>query len=291
MEILIDSLTEEWQNLVRLTPRLAVALATVLVFWYLGRSVSRLLTRIAARDGFRTLHLSLFRKLVVFVFAVLGVILALHILDLKVLAASLAAGGGITAVILGFAFREIGENILAGVFLAFSRPFQIGDLIQSGDLQGVVRSIELHTTHIRSAHGRDIFIPSSRILGSPLINFTVDGLRCLSFKVGVDYGDDTAAARLLLSEAVDSVPGVERHPPTQVHLSNLADQWVEIEVSFWVDFKRPDIRPVAVRTEVLERCRRALMAEGFTVSSNVSSNVALSGLKPVEVRMAGEAGA
>jgi hypothetical protein len=70
-------------------------------------------------------------------------------------------------ILWGFAFREIGENFLEGFFPAFSRPIDEGDLIQCADLRGVVRTIELRFTHIRSADGRDIFISSSRIFKSP----------------------------------------------------------------------------------------------------------------------------
>jgi small-conductance mechanosensitive channel len=44
----------------------------------------------------------------------LGFALALNLVGLRAVASGLQAGGGITAVVLGFAFREIGENLLAG---------------------------------------------------------------------------------------------------------------------------------------------------------------------------------
>jgi small-conductance mechanosensitive channel len=59
----------------------------------------------------------------------LGFALALNLVGLRAVASGLQAGGGITAVVLGFAFREIGENLLAGFLLAFSRPFKVNDII------------------------------------------------------------------------------------------------------------------------------------------------------------------
>jgi small-conductance mechanosensitive channel len=63
---------------------------------------------------------------------------ALNILGLERVAVSVLAGGGVTAVVLGFAFREIGENFLAGIFLAFSSPFKTGDLIRTEDIEAAL---------------------------------------------------------------------------------------------------------------------------------------------------------
>lgn len=157
-----------------------------------------------------------------------GLIIALNLLGLRGAAASLLDGGGVTAVVLGFAFREIGENFLAGFVLAFSRPFEVGDLIQSEELLGEVRGIELRHTHIRTADGRDIFIPSSQIVNKPVVNYTRDGLRSPSFTVGIDYADDSERARQILLKIVQSTEGVLEIPA-------LAAQYVELEVVFWID--------------------------------------------------------
>ena len=76
-----------------------------------------------SKANLKPTHRNFFQSLSVWILSIIGLFVALNILGLKSLAASLLAGGGITAVVLGFAFRDIGENFLAGFFLAFSRPF------------------------------------------------------------------------------------------------------------------------------------------------------------------------
>jgi len=89
---------------------------------------------------------------------------------LENLALSVLAGGGVTAIVLGFAFWEIGENLIAGVFLAFSRPFNIGDFINTEGFECRVQSIALRYTHLRADDGRDLFIPSSQLFSKSLIH-------------------------------------------------------------------------------------------------------------------------
>ena len=100
-------------------------------------------------------------ELSLWIAAFVGALLALKVMGFEGVAAGMLAGGGATAIVFGFAFRQIGENLLAGLFLVFSRPFRIGDLIQSGGLpEGTVEALDLRNTHIRTTDGRDIFIPN-----------------------------------------------------------------------------------------------------------------------------------
>lgn len=211
----------------------------------------------------------------------LGLILALQVLGLTAVATSLLATGGFMAVILGFAFKEVGENLLAGLFLAFSRSFEVGDLIESAGLRGVVKAIDLRQTHIRTGDGCDIFIPSAGIFRNPLLNFTRDGLRRTSFEVGIDYGDDPERALVLLREALSRVPGVLAKPASSVEISGLMPNYVELRAHVWVNtFEGGSV--VEARTKAMAACRVALQSEGFTFSSDVTTAHAI---PPLNVKL------
>jgi len=285
MEVFMESLQNEWHNIVRLLPKLVIGLIILTIFILIGRITSRTFMHIVSKGSFRPTHRIFFKNLIIWVFALIGIILGLNVIGLKSLAASLVAGGGITAVALGFAFRGIGENFLAGFFLAFSRPFEVGDLIQSKELTGIVRGIELRSTHIRSADGRDIFIPSAQIFNEPITNYTKDGLRRLSFKVGIDYGDDSEKARCVLEEAVGKVENVLTEPESGVNFSELLAAYVELDVFFWVDTFKKGIDMRSIRNDVIESSRRALINNGFVISSNVTNNIALGNFEPVSLRV------
>ena len=275
MEALIDSLRSDWQAVVRLIPRVIVALLILVVLVMVGRLVGRIVVKLLEKGKLTRTHQSFFKHLVTWAFALLGVIIGLNLMGLQTVAAGLMAGGGVTAVVLGFAFRQIGENFLAGFFLAFSRPFEVGDLIQSREFMGAVRGIELRSTHIRTGDGRDVYIPSSQIFNEPLVNFTRDGLRRLAFVVGVDYADETEHARRVLVEAVQAVEHVLQDPAPGVSVSALLSQYQELEVSFWIDVFKPGVEIPLVRSSAMESCRRSLKASGFTLSADVTTSVLL----------------
>ena len=262
-------------------PLLIYAILLLVAFIVLGKLVAKAIKKGLERGDFSTTYQTFFLKLVRGLFYVIGLLLALNTLGFTSIATSLLAGGGITAVVIGFAFREIGENILAGFFLAFSRPFSIGDLIQSEGLQGRVKGVELRHTHIRTADGCDIYIPSSQIFNKPLHNFTRDGLRRAGFIIGVDYEDNIQKALEILLKELSSFDEILRDPKPALLISNFTANYVEIQVYFWIDTFNQEISMGRVRTAAMEACRIKLIENNYTLSSNVTTSLQMNKLNVV----------
>lgn len=279
------ALNELLLDLLLLLPRLLVAAVVLLLARWLGGRAARLAYLALRKRTFSAIHRRFFANLAFWGVMLVGFSLALNLLGLQILAAGLLASSSATAIILGFAFREIGENFLAGFFLAFSRPFGMGDLIECAGFQGVVRGIDLRTTHIRTGDGRDIYIPNAKIFNQPLVNFTRDGLRRHAFEVGIDYADDAARARDLLTEVAQGVEGVLTEPGPGTTISELAADTVRLTVFFWEDTFVPTKLPGGIRSEVMNRCRERLLAAGFTVSANVTTALSLEAPEGVRVTL------
>ncbi|MDZ7645600.1 MAG: mechanosensitive ion channel [Woeseiaceae bacterium] len=235
VELMIESLQADWEAFLRFAPRLFYGLVLLAAFLVGARLVGRLTARVLRRTGkFRTTE-GFFRHLVTGLVSVFGVLLALGVMGFGGIAASLIATGGIVAIVLGFAFARIGENLLAGFFLSLNRPFDIDDLIKTGDLTGTVRSIELRYVHVRTFDACDVFVPSAQIFREPLYNYTRDGLRRPSFTIGAAYHDEPEAVVALLEEAVVGSPDVLAQPRAFVNIKGFADQCIEYEVFFWLE--------------------------------------------------------
>lgn len=271
MEIFTQELQEHMHAFWAYLPVLLYAIAVFCVSLLLGYIVALAVRRGMNRGNFLKAYESFFLKIVRWIFGIVGFLIALKILGFEGIATSILAGGGVTAIVLGFAFRDIGENILAGFFLAFSRPFNIGDLIRSEDLEGRVKSVELRYTHIRTSDGCDIFIPSSQIFNQPLFNYTRDGLRRADFVIGIDYADDVQHAIAVLSDSVKRVPELLREPPPVVKINGFTPSYVELNIAFWINTFKQEKMLASLKTQVMEACRKRLIKEGFTLSSSVTT--------------------
>lgn len=277
MELTSASLNTFWQDLLAFAPRLFGAVLILILFYFLGRFLSMTLSALLRKISQDRIHETFFRTVIKLLCLYLGLVLALNVVGLEKLSLSILAGGGVTAIVLGFAFREIGENFIAGVFLAFSRPFNIGDLINSEGIEGRVKSIQLRNTHLRADDGRDIFVPSSQLFSKPVINYTRDGLRRFSFKVGIDYANDAKAACNLLLDTVSSINGVLEDPAPATSISSLEPQYVELIVHYWQNVFDGEVDGRSLRINIMDACRKALLENNYTVSAETTSNIALSG--------------
>lgn len=279
-----NSFVSAWQAIADLTPRIVTAIVVLFICFWIGRILGQVAARLLAEKSEAKVFVRFLQQLITWILALLGLILALNILGLGNIAISLMAGGGMAAAVFGFAFREIGENFIAGFFLAFSRSFEVGDVIESESLVGEVKNIELRHVHIRTPDGCDIFIPSTQIFKSPLLNYTRDGLRRPYFVVGIDYSDIPEKARSLLLDVVKESEGVLKDPQPNVMMSALLPQYVELKVNFWVDTfdKSHDI--IDIKNAVMDRCCHELKKEGFTFSSDCSSNINLATPVPLAVQ-------
>lgn len=275
MEHVIESLGADWEAFLRFAPNLLYGALVLLLFWLIGSIAGRGLNSVFQRsDRFRTNERFL-RLLVRLSVTTVGVLLALSVMGFAGVAASLLATGGVFAVVLGFAFREIGENFLAGFFLSFSRPFELGDLIATGDLTGTVRTIELRYVHIRTSDGCDVYVPSAQIFRESLFNYTQDGLRRFSFTVGVAYHDSPEQVLEVLRAAIVATPDVLPEPAASVALKEFSESFVTYEVFYWIDVTSMSRGAGEVRNDAKVRCWRALQEAGLTFSTDVTTGIDL----------------
>lgn len=261
-------------RIINTTPQILAAVASLVVLIFIGRLASSGVGRLLGDDRTKGVkQVRLIKRLVRWAFNVLGLVIALHLVGLTQVATSFLAAGGVVAVVLGFAFREIGENLLAGLFLSFSRSFDVGDLIESNGIRGIVQRIEIRDVHIRTADGCDIFIPCATIYKNPLHNFTRDGLRRGSFIIGVDYGDDLQKARETLLKTVQDHKLTLANPAPNILIAGFTAAYVELEVFFWIDTFSNDHELGEIRSQVMDGCHKTLAEKGFTYSSNVTTAI------------------
>lgn len=266
----------DYQPFLDLLPKLAFALLAVIVCIVIGRIAQRALGLVLKRAEIEAGSRAFFSQLIIWIAILMGLFIGSVILGVQGAAAGLFASGSIVAIIVGFAFKEIGENFLAGLFLAFGRPFRLGDLIRIDELEGTVRGISLRHTHLRTADGQDVYMPNAKLFTSPLANYTQDGYRRMAFRLGIDYGDDSEAARGLLRETVTGMEGILETPKPACDVLEFSPNYLTMEVRYWVDAFHAPLELSEIKSRAMSACRKALLESGYTLSSGVSTAVEVS---------------
>lgn len=238
---LLEHLKNYYSDLVDLTPKIIMAVVVFMVSWFIAG-------RIQAFSGNRLrgkmhdpLLANFLSRLFRAIFMVIAFLIVLNIIGLKDFATSLAAGAGISAFVVGFALKDIGENFLAGILLAFKRPFSIGEIIESGGIKGTVIELNLRDTQIRSA-GKNIYIPNALLVKNVLINYTQENYLYQDMQVTVDASAKLELAISSILQILKLTNGVlkdaGREPSVQA--SAISGGGIVISIGYWI---RTDSQP------------------------------------------------
>ncbi|MBD2298397.1 mechanosensitive ion channel family protein [Nostoc sp. FACHB-190] len=245
-----------------LLPNLVLALIVFTIFFFVARAIKRLVKRLTHdRHQARNLGLVLGR-LAQGTTLLLGLFIALSIVIPTFRAGDLVQLLGISGVAIGFAFRDILQNFLAGILILLTEPFRIDDQIVFKDFEGTVENIETRATTLKTYDGRRIVIPNSELFTNSVTVNTAFESRRLQYDVGIGYGDDIDQAKELMLQALHSVAEVLQDPAPDVLVMELAESTVNIRVRWWV---KPPRRAddLASRDKVLSAIKKTLVANGI----------------------------
>jgi len=268
-ERLIPVLEKYLEDFWLFLPKIVFAIIVLLIAIFIGRRIKRVVQKRMSKKMDDPLLAKFIAKVFQWGIILVGLSIAMHFVGLGGIARGMLASAGITGVVLGFAFRDIGENFLAGVLLAFNRPFDVGDTVESDAIKGVVKTLDLRNTHIRSFDGKDIYIPNAMILKNPLLNYTRDGLLRFDFGVGIDQGDDADKARTLILGKINELDGLLKDPAPSVAIEELAKSTVNLRVYYWVNLFEYKGSALDLKTAAINQTKEILMDGGFTLPADI----------------------
>lgn len=270
-EKIFQSFERYYAGIVEKAPEITVGLVALLFFFFLGILIRKLIVsrlKLKVKD---TLLLNFIGRVIFVIFLIIGIVIFLNQIGLGGAAGGLLAGAGVSALILGFAFKDIGENFIAGFFLAFSRPFKIGDIIEVNGLMGNVKAMSFRNSHIRTFDGRDIFIPNSMMIKNPLINYTKDGLMRHEFIVGIDYGDDMAEATKEIMETLSTLKNIahEGELAPFVVIDQFGTSTINLKIFFWINTYDFLGSITILKSTVMQTVVNHLLKKGFTLPADI----------------------
>lgn len=166
---------------------------------------------------------------------------------------NLAVIAGGLSVGIGFGMQTIVNNFLSGLILIFSRTLHEGDVIDVGNLQGVVRKISVRATTVETFDNAIIFVPNSEFVSNRLINWTRNGrIVRREVAIGVAYGTDPKLVERLLVEVAQSVPQIVRRPQPFVLFMDFADSTLNFVLRYWSDIGTATDAASAIRHRIVE---------------------------------------
>jgi len=247
----------------RSAPRLLLGLAALLLFVLAGLVAARGADAVVARRAPGPLLRGVVRQAVVLIAVLMGLYVGLRLSGLTRVALTVASGAGLLGLALGFAFRDIAENFLAGLLLSTQRPFRIGDVIEVGEHVGVARKVTSRGTLLIDFDGNHIQLANSTVYKSTIKNYSANPLVRIHFGVGIGYDADIEHAQAEVLGALERHPAVLSDPQPLVLAESLGAATVNLRVYAWIDGSEHSM--LRVKSALLRLALTTLEAAGVSM--------------------------
>ena len=217
-------------------PNLVVAIFIASMFSIIARVVGKV-TRKVLRKALDSIQIAdLLSSIIKVVVLLSGIFVALDFLGLQGTVTSLLAGAGIIGLAIGFAFQDMTENLIAGIAMGIRKPFQIGDIVETEEIFGTVKTINLRNTLVETFFGQLEVVPNKVMFRNVLTNYSINGIRRIEVPVGISYADDPEVAAEVIVEALNKCDFVIKQDETAVFAESFADSSINLLVWFWIDY-------------------------------------------------------
>ena len=177
---------------------------------------------------------------------------------------SLIALVSVFGLAVSLAIQDVLSNVAGGMVILFSKPFSLGDYIETTDGEGDVVEISLTHTKLDTYGGQRVMLPNKAVVAGKIINYSARGIRRVDHTITASYDDSTETVRAACLKAVSRTPHVRQDPAPAVVLTAYKDSAIEYHVRFWADIA---YFWDAYNTS-LEEIRRCFDEDGVTMTYN-----------------------
>ncbi len=244
-------------------PLIAVGVVVFLIFFGLAFGARRLIKMASLKAKVDPMLASLMSRIGYFLVIIFGAFVAATVIFPGVNPGSLITSLGIGSVALGFAFKDVLQNLFAGFLILFYRPFSIGDQIKIDDFEGTVEEINVRATKIKTYDGERVVVPNNELYMKSVLVRTAFPHRRTKITIGIGYGESHEEARKIMFDVLRNTEGVLDQPEPDVNVVELADSSVNLKMLYWTKSEQTDTRKTADR--VVSATKKALDDAGIEI--------------------------
>ncbi|MBS1793477.1 MAG: mechanosensitive ion channel family protein [Acidobacteria bacterium] len=242
-------------------PYIVAGIIVLLLFWLLAQLVKKGFWSASGRTRLDGRLRILFSRLIFVVVIVLGIFTALTVVIPSFGFGDLITGLGFTSFVIGFATKDILNNLLSGVLILWQQPFRIGDYLFVGNNQGKVEYIGVRATQLRKDDGELILIPNGDMYSSAITIRGAGAERRMILKISIGYDSDIGQAKDIITGVLNGTDGVVGEPKPSAVVTDLSSDGVNISIYFWLNTNTH--KPMQVFDSVATAIKKSLDDAGI----------------------------
>jgi small-conductance mechanosensitive channel len=271
IETFKKSLYQSWFSLIDKLPTIIFSIIIFIIGLLIIKLINKYAKKIIVAKANDPLVADFILSIISLALTVILFVICLGILGFDDVTNKVLAAAGLSTFIIGFALKDIGENFLAGILMAFQRPFRIGDLIQIDNVKGRVIEMSLRSTTIKTLDGIDAYIPNASILKNNLENFTIDELMRNDFILSVSHDDRIDEAFDMIDAILKENEFVLNIPTHAVLVDKIENDIVNIGIYYWYRTDEVKAPGAKLKSDLQLIIYKKLKASGFNLPTTTVS--------------------
>lgn len=149
---------------------------------------------------------------------------------------SLIALLSVAGLAVSLALQNTLSNLAGGIMVLLSKPFEVGDFVESEGITGTVTGVDLAYTTIVTVDNKEVFVPNSHISAAKITNYNRLGKRRVDLNFTASYDASTEQVKAAIQEVVDAQGElILTDPAPAILLSAYLASSIQYTVRVWVD--------------------------------------------------------
>jgi small conductance mechanosensitive channel len=256
-----ESINNILTSIIERLPYLLAGFLVFVIFWFLSKIIKSIFWTTSGKTRLDNRLRILFSRLIVVLVTIIGVFAALTVIIPGFTFGSLVTGLGFTTFVIGFATKDILNNLLSGILILWQQPFRIGDYLFVGNNQGKVETIGVRATQLRKDDGELILIPNGDMYSSAITIRGAGAERRMLLKISIGYDSDIGHAKDIIVKVLEDSNGVVNEPKPSAVVTDLNADGVNISIYFWINTDKH--KPMQVFDQVATEIKKSLDDAGI----------------------------
>ena len=220
-----------------------IKLAIIIALWFVGMLVlNKTFSMILKRN--EQIHIKFLRSISKAILTIIAFICASGLFNTtKTLSATLLTSSSLLVAIVGFAAQQVLADVVRGVMLSWSRPFNLGGKVNISSLgiSGIVEDMTVRHTVIRTYHNSRMIIPNSVINKAIVENSNYNNDYIGNYmEISVSYESDLEKAIEIMQRTISEHPLVmdvranqEEGDKVKVSVKELGEDGIILKSTVW----------------------------------------------------------
>ncbi len=264
LKLLTEKIVTWYESIVSAIPNILIALLTMIFFIVLAKVVRAMVKRAFSKTYYNVAVKNLILSMTHITVILFGCFISLEVLNLEKTVTSLLAGAGVIGLALGFAFQEIASNFVSGIFIAFRKPYELGDIVSINGFKGEISRIQMRTTSITTFDGLEVIIPNKTMFTEAFINYTTTPKRRVDLEVGVSYADDLDKVEEITKKALESVDNRLAEKDVEFFYQEFDSSSINFVARVWIHYPGNQSFLMA-KHEMVKKIKSAFDRNGITI--------------------------